>query len=203
MLTQSPSAGNGESQPSQPRPPQQLQSGFSCNCDSHYTRRAPWQGAQQHRVSGTGRPRGDNSAGDRQKEPTCCSAWQEVGAATCILLPKAGCTLPCRADLSTPQSSPVRQGRGSWAGKEPAGSKQGAYLIIRDFHAADGERRLEVGKAQKWRPGAAGNKLKKGRRVRDSSGERGLAVTATRLARSRQTAAPPGTTLLSFGAQLC
>lgn len=40
-------------------------------------------------------------------------------------------------------------------------SEQAAYLIVRDFHTADGKRRLEVGKAQKWRPRAAGNELKK------------------------------------------
>lgn len=53
-----------------------------------------------------------------------------------------------------------RPARGE-AGNARDTSEQAAYLIVRDFHAADGKRRLEVGKAQKWRPRAAGNELQK------------------------------------------
>lgn len=55
----------------------------------------------------------------------------------------------------------------------------GSYLIIRDFHTADGKRRLEVGKAQQWRPGAAGNKLKERWAMKYSSSESSLLVTDT------------------------
>lgn len=53
-----------------------------------------------------------------------------------------------------------------------------AYLIVRDFHAADGERRLEVGEAQKWRPGAAGDKLNKTQQLWLKDGNRGFSCGA-------------------------
>jgi len=49
----------------------------------------------------------------------------------------------------------------AWQGMQETRAQQAAYLVIRDFHTTDGKWRLEVGKAQKWRPRAAGNKLKK------------------------------------------